>query len=119
MLSHFSRYVMIGLVNTGIHWLVFLLLHLKCQLAQASSNLLAFGAAASFSFFVNAHFNFRVRPSHYRYAMFMVFMGLISLSTGFVADLLVLPPLLTLLVFSAISLVAGFWYSKFVVFRSA
>ncbi|MCY1395417.1 hypothetical protein D3C76_815600 [compost metagenome] len=119
MFRQFRRYIVIGLANTGIHWLVFLLLHLYCQLAQAPSNFLAFCVAVSFSFFANAHFNFRVRPSGWRYMLFTGFMGLVSLLVGHMADQFSLPPLFTLVLFSAISLVAGFFYSKFVVFRSA
>ncbi|MNN67410.1 hypothetical protein D3C81_1830430 [compost metagenome] len=94
-------------------------MHLYYQLDQAPSNLLAFCVAVSFSFFANAHFNFRVRPSGWGYLLFTGFMGVASLVVGHMADRLSLPPLFTLVLFSAISLVGGFFYSKFVVFRSA
>lgn len=119
MFRQFRRYFAIGLANTAIHWLVFFLLYLEFQLAQAPSNLLGFCAAASFSFFANALFNFRVRPSGWRYGLFIGLMGLTTLLIGQMADHLSLPPLFTLVLSSAISLVAGFLYSKFVVFRSA
>ncbi|WP_166365453.1 GtrA family protein [Pseudomonas akapageensis] len=119
MFRQFRRYVAIGLFNTGLHWMVFLLLCLHFQMAQAPSNLLAFCVAVSFSFFANARINFRVRPSGWRYVLFTGFLGSVSLLIGNVADHLTLPPMLTLVLFSSFSLAVGFFFSKFVVFRSA
>ncbi|EAN8083698.1 GtrA family protein, partial [Salmonella enterica subsp. enterica serovar Indiana] len=47
------------------------------------------------------------------------FMGTLSAVVGWMADKCSLPPLLTLITFSAISLICGFIYSKFIVFRDA
>ncbi len=48
---------------------------------------------------------------------FVVFMGAMAALTGFIADGLHAPALLTLIVFSGFSLVAGFIYSRFIVFK--
>ncbi|EDQ9695039.1 GtrA family protein, partial [Salmonella enterica subsp. enterica serovar Dublin] len=45
------------------------------------------------------------------------FMGTLSAVVGWMADQCSLPPLITLITFSAISLVCGFIYSRFIVFR--
>ena len=45
-------------------------------------------------------------------------MGAISWLTGDVGDRLALPPLATVVVFSLISLIMGFFHSKYIVFRS-
>lgn len=50
---------------------------------------------------------------------FVVFMGVMAALTGFIADVIGLPPVVTLIAFSGFSLVAGFIYSKFIVFRDA
>jgi len=107
----------VGLANTSIHWLTFFILHMAAGFNQALSNFFAFCVAASFSFYVNALYTFMARISLWRYLLFVGFMGALSLGTGYAADRLKLPALLTLLVFSAASLVCGFLYSKLVVFR--
>ncbi|HCR6655069.1 TPA: GtrA family protein, partial [Shigella flexneri] len=44
---------------------------------------------------------------------------ILSAIVGWAADKCSLPPIVTLITFSAISLVCGFVYSKFIVFRDA
>jgi hypothetical protein len=46
-------------------------------------------------------------------------MGIMAGLTGYLADSVGAPPIVTLLAFSGFSLVAGFIYSKFIVFRDA
>ncbi|QCI10805.1 GtrA family protein [Pseudomonas putida] len=111
------RYALVGAINTGCHWLVFLLLHLGIGASQALSNLTAFGVAASLSYFANAAFTFAVRPSGTRYLLFLTGMGSLSLLLGALADWAGLAPWLTLVSFSAASLVIGYAYSRAVVFK--
>lgn len=104
-------------MNTLIHWCVFFVLHHGLGWEQAWSNLAAFMLAVTFSFFANAMYTFEAKATSLRYWLFVVFMGLVSLAIGAGADALNLPSLLTLVVFSALSLVIGFCYSRWVVFR--
>ena len=113
----FSNYVSIGVLNTLIHWTAFLILHSMLSISQALSNVGAFALAATFSFYANARYTFRAQASLRRYLLFILFMGFLSLLIGWAADSWMMPGLITLLVFSTISLVAGFFYSKQVVFR--
>ncbi len=113
----FSNYFSIGVLNTLIHWTAFLIFHSMLSISQALSNGGAFALAATFSFYANARYTFRAQASLQRYLLFILFMGFLSLLIGWTADRLMLPGLITLLVFSTISLVAGFFYSKQVVFR--
>jgi hypothetical protein len=46
-------------------------------------------------------------------------MGALSVSVGWAADKSKMDPLITLIAFSIISLVCGFIYSKYIVFREA
>ena len=112
----FSRYTFIGVANTLIHWQLFFILHAAVGLRQAYSNVLAFCAAASFSFFVNARFTFAATPSFRRYGVFMACLGGLSVLTGWLADRWQLPALLTLVVFSLISLCGGYVLSRWLVF---
>ena len=45
------------------------------------------------------------------------FMGALSYTSGLLADRISLTPILTLITFSAISLIVGFFYSKLIVFK--
>lgn len=117
MLKLFSRYVSVGALNTAIHWLFFAAMFSLFGLNQAVSNLVAFCAAVTFSFFVNAKWTFKAKATTRRYVSFVVFMGAIATLTGYLADRLHAPAVITLIAFSAFSLVAGFIYSKFIVFR--
>ena len=113
----FSRYTVIGIANTVIHWQLFFVLRTAFELSQAFSNLLAFCVAASFSFYVNAIYTFAMPASWPRYGLFMLCMGGLSLGVGWLADRWRLPGLVTVLVFSLLSLVCGFLLSRWVVFR--
>lgn len=118
--SHaFSRYTLIGVANTLIHWQLFFILHAAVGLRQAYSNVLAFCAAASFSFVVNARFTFAATPSFKRYGAFMTCLGGLSVLTGWLADRWKLPALLTPVVFSLISLCGGYVLSRWLVFGHA
>ena len=79
----FSRYTVIGIANTVIHWQLFFVFRAAFELSQAVSNLLAFCVAASFSFYVNAIYTFAMPASWPRYGLFMLCMGGLSLVCGF------------------------------------
>lgn len=112
-----SSYTVIGVANTLIHWQIFFLLSVAAGLSQAISNLAAFCVAASFSFYMNAQFTFAAGATVAGYLAFLLGMGALSLGIGHLGDLWRLHGLLTVVLFSALSLVFGFLYSKYVVFR--
>jgi putative flippase GtrA len=112
-----SSYTVIGVANTLIHWQIFFLLSVAAGFSQAISNLAAFCVAASFSFYMNALYTFDSKASVGGYLLFMSAMGALSYGVGHVGDLYRLHGLLTVALFSALSLVFGFLFSKYVVFR--
>lgn len=116
-LQRFARYGLVGIGNTLVHWLVFFILHLPLGQSQALSNLLAFTVAATLSYFLNARFTFGTRPGGWRYLLFLLGMGCLSLLLGAISDRAHLSPWLTLVTFSAISLIVGYGFSSNVVFR--
>lgn len=116
MRSTFLRYVIIGGVNTFIHWSILGICFYVLHLSQATSNLLGFCVAVTFSFFANAKWTFNSETSLIRYFIFVGFMGLLAYAFGFLADYLSAPPFHTAVAFSAFSLLFGYVYSKFVVF---
>lgn len=113
----FSSYAVIGVANTVIHWQLFFVLRTAFEFSQAMSNLLAFCAAASFSFYMNTLYTFSVPASWARYLLFMTCLGGLSLLVGWLADRWRLAAIITVVVFSMLSLVLGFLLSKWVVFR--
>lgn len=117
MLKIFARYTSIGVLNTLIHWLIFALCIYGFHTNQALANFAGFVIAVSFSFFANARFTFKASTSAARYMLYIGFMGTLSAAVGWSADICALPPLITLIIFSAVSLVCGFVYSKFIVFK--
>lgn len=119
MIKLFARYTSVGMINTAIHWIVFAMSFYLFSLSQAVSNFAGFVVAVTFSFFANAAFTFRAKSTAGRYISYTVFMGALSFVTGMVADMVKLPPVVTLISFSLISLICGFAYSKAVVFRDA
>ncbi|WP_312456756.1 GtrA family protein [Pseudescherichia sp.] len=119
MLKLFAKYTSIGVINTLIHWVIFGLCLYVFHTNQALANFAGFVVAVSFSFFANARFTFNASTTTLRYMLYIGFMGVLSATVGWFADKCATPPIVTLILFSAISLVCGFLYSKFIVFRDA
>ncbi|MBV7404096.1 GtrA family protein [Enterobacter sp. ENT03] len=119
MLKLFAKYASVGILNTLIHWVVFSVCIYALHTGQALANFGGFVVAVSFSFFANARFTFKSSTTTMRYMLYVGFMGTLSAAIGWEADRFGMAPLLTLVVFSAISLICGFIYSKFIVFRDA
>ncbi len=119
MLKLFSKYAAIGVLNTLIHWVVFAVFVYALETGQALANFGGFVVAVSFSFFANARFTFKSSTTTVRYMLYVGFMGTLSAAIGWEADNVAMSPLLTLIIFSVISLICGFIYSKFIVFRHA
>lgn len=117
MLKIFSKYFRVGIFNTAISWTVFILCLYAMHTSQAVANFVSFCIAVTFSFFVNARFTFNSPATKSRYLLFVGFMGLLAYITGMAADSLHLPGIVTMIFFSVVSLVLGFLYSNFIVFK--
>ncbi|KFF67797.1 translocase [Pectobacterium brasiliense] len=117
MIRLFYRYISVGVINTIIHWVSFYIMLYFFSFSQASSNLISFMIAVSFSFFANAKFTFKAKPTTIRYTIFVTFTGIISFICGSISDYYRIYPLITLTVFSGISLILGFIFSKYVIFK--
>lgn len=119
VINLFKRYATVGVLNTAVHWLVFLLAFYVIEFNQSASNFLAFCVAVSFSFVVNARFTFKRKATGVMYVTYVAFMGGLSFLVGALSDLFQVVPIITLFVFSLISLVVGFLFSRFIIFRDA
>lgn len=116
-LKGFSRYLLVGICNTVIHWTVFLVLCLGWLAPQSLSNVAGFLVAASFSFYANALYTFSARLSWSGYLLFMSFMGALSFIVGHISDGQNAPLLATLIVSSALSLSLGYCCFRYLIFR--
>jgi len=113
--QQFSRYTLIGIVNTLIHMIVFGSFY-TLGFSQAIANLSGFAVASAFSFIVNSKYTFQTDLNIKRYLVFLIGMASISYLVGALADDNNIHPIITLVLFSAISLILGFIWSKWVVF---
>ncbi|MCS2161493.1 GtrA family protein [Scandinavium sp. H11S7] len=109
-------YTFIGVLNTAIHWSVFFAFS-SFGFLQAFSNLAAFSIASTFSYYMNSKFNFKKKAKGRTYFLFVVGLGALSLVVGACADKLNINSFVTLIVFSSLSLILGFIYSKYIVFK--
>ena len=116
MLIAFRKYISVGLLNTFVHWLVFGMVY-WILVDQAISNLVGFMCAVTLSFYLNARWTFNSKMTFWRYIAMVTFMSAVSWIVGKVADLNQFSPFVTLVVFSGLSLVLGFFFSKYFVFR--
>lgn len=112
-MAAFFKYLLVGVCNTANHAAVFTSM-LAFGGDQAVSNLVAFTVALSFSFLANARFTFRVPLSLSRYLWFVAGMGSLSVSLGYLGDRLGWQPMVTVTLFSLLSLVLGFLFSRWV-----
>jgi len=115
-LSLFKKYFNVGIINTALHWLTFYIVYRLCG-EQSISNLTGFLLSVSFSYFANAKYTFESRVKISKYILYVAFMGIMSYLFGYVSSLLHLHAIITLILFSGFSLIAGFVFSKIVVFK--
>lgn len=113
------HYCLVGTLNTAIHWTIFFWMLYQFSANQAWANCIAFLIAVTFSFIVNSRFTFAQIPKLKNYGYYTVGMATIATLVGHLSDQFHIFPLLTLIISSAVSLLLGFLYSKFFVFKEA
>lgn len=120
MISNFSRpvrFAVVGVVNSAVH-VVVLVIFFWSGFSQAVANFLAFFVAATFSYLANGFLTFQIRPNILRYMVFLVVNGSVAYGFGFLADLFGWPVLFTMISFSIVSYVVGYFGGKRWVFVS-
>ncbi|EMJ9367246.1 GtrA family protein [Escherichia coli] len=117
MLKILMKYSSIGVLNTIIHWAVFALCLYVLSSSQGVANLSGFLVAVTFSFFANAYFTFKKKATGPRYVIFVTFMGFLSFATGALSDAFHFHPIATFLIFSPLSVITGFLFFNFFVFK--
>lgn len=118
MKNLFLRYTSVGVINTLLHWCIAFFLFYFIGLTQALSHLFAFLFSVTFSFFANAKFSFKVKTTKKMYFSYVFFMGGLSYLVGYFSDKFNTHIIIALVLLSTLSLVVGFFYSKFIFFKS-
>ena len=67
----FLRFALIGVINTGLHFILLVFMVEKMKSPPPLANAIAFLIANFFSYFANSRFNFRVGISSKRYILFL------------------------------------------------
>lgn len=116
--STFKKYTSVGLLNTVTHWVVFGIVYAVLG-DQSVSNLVGFLSAVTLSFYLNARWTFNSQMTFARYITMVIFMAMLSWLIGELADRSQFPPIATLILFSGISLVLGFLFTRHFVFRGS
>lgn len=117
MFRSFFRYASVGVINTAIHWISFYAIIHMARTDQALANFGAFCISVTFSFFANARWTFNSETTALRYMLYVMFMGAMAAFVGWLSDQFGLSTIFTLIAFSGVSLVFGFIYSKYIIFR--
>ena len=112
----FPALTVIGIADALIHWQIFFVLCSAIGLTQAASNFGAFCVAAAFSFYVNMLYTFDSKTPVFGYLLFVGLMGGASFGIGRIADARDWNGLLTVTVFTALNLVLGYCFFRFVLF---
>lgn len=113
----FPALTVIGIADALIHWQIFFVLCSAIGLTQAASNFGAFCVAAAFSFYVNLLYTFDSKTWVLGYVLFIALMGGTSFGIGAIADTRDWGGLLTVTVFTALDLMLGYYFFRFVLFR--
>ena len=112
----FIKYSIIGLLNTLVHSVVFLIFY-NFYFKQYLCNFFGFCSAVVFSYSINSIYNFDSKISIKNFILFFCLMGSLNFSVGWLAAKLDLFPFYTLLISSILSLFFGYFLSKYLVFK--
>lgn len=112
--KEFICYGIIGVVNTGIHFIVFFILEKFSS--QTLANSVAFSVAVIFSFFCNSFFTFKERPTKRKFVKMYFSMLLVSAVFGYIGDTFQIFPLVTIILYFIFNPIIGFFVTKYFVF---
>jgi hypothetical protein len=112
-----SALMAIALVNGLIHCQVFFLLYGALGMAQATSNLTAFGVAAGFSFYVSVIYILEPGESWRGLLLCNAITGAMSYGLGSIGDALRSPGWVTVALYCVLSLHIGYGCIRFIQLR--
>lgn len=114
--KQFICFCLIGLINTAIHFIVFISL-LKFIPYQSIDNFVGFTFGLLFSFFTNAKFTFKQKATKYKFLKMLIVSGSLSFIFGVIGDFFCLNPILTFVLYIIINPIFSFLFIKKIVFN--
>lgn len=111
----FLTFGVIGILNTGIHFCVFMGF-LALFPSQLLANFLGFFAGVVFSFFMNAIFTFKQKTTISKFLKMVAVSGSLSCFFGYLGDSYQWAPYLTFLLFVMVNPLISFFLTKKIVF---
>lgn len=115
-LRELITYGLIGVLNTGIHFLFFLWV-VECFHSQALANAIGFSAAVVVSFLLNSRFTFKKTPTGIRFIRMYLAMLCVSVFFGALGDVCNIYPIITFIIYCVLNPIVGFIVTKYFVFR--
>lgn len=109
-------YSLIGVLNTGIHFFVFIGV-VKYFHSQALANAFGFTVAVIVSFFLNSRFTFKKNPTRERFFRMYFAMLFVSVIFGALGDICNVYPIVTFIIYCILNPLIGFVVTKYFVFR--
>ncbi|MCU4359311.1 GtrA family protein [Acinetobacter ursingii] len=114
---NFFKYNFIGIFNSSIHWLSYLVCTYYLAFSSMTSNLISFFLAASTSYILNSKFNYHTQMTKSRYFKFLLIMGTLSYTIALTFYLLEINNIIMLISYTLISILFGFFLTKNWVFE--
>ena len=110
----FFKFCVIGVLNTGIYFLVFMGL-LTIFASQLIANFLGFCAGVTFSFFMNAAFTFKQKTTINKFIRMVLVSGTLSGFFGYLGDSYQWSPYMTFTLFVLVNPLISFFLTKKIV----
>lgn len=68
--TEFTRFIAVGVVNTGTYYAIYLLLHNGFSMPYLLAHLIGFIISLNVSFFLNSYVTYKVKPTLKKYLLF-------------------------------------------------
>lgn len=70
--TEFTRFIAVGVINTGTYYAIYLLLHNVFSMPYLLAHIIGFFISLNVSFFLNSYVTYKVKPTLKKYLLFPV-----------------------------------------------
>lgn len=114
---NFLKYNLIGILNTLMHWSIYLILTLHFNYHSEYSNFISFLISASLSYILNSKMNYKTKINKRSYFKFMLIIGFISIFIAKLFLYLGINNLIMLISYTILNVFLGYFFTKKMVFK--
>lgn len=114
---YFIRYNLIGILNTLIHWLMYLTLTLYLYLESIYANFISFFISSTFSYILNSKINYKVAVKKSSYLKFIIIIGFLSIIISGIFSYLNISNIFMLIFYTFTNVFLGYFFTKKMVFK--